>query len=335
MSMNERKFMIITRTPFRISFAGGGSDLESFYSKHEGCVLSAAINKYMYIMLHPSFEENTTAIKYSKTEIVHDINLIQHPIVKQVLLDYGIKGIEIASMADIPSGTGLASSSAFTVGLLHAANVYKGKFKSQQDLAEEACLVEINELGEPIGKQDQYGCALGGIKFIRFMQDGHVEVTPILLSKKCIEQLHKNLLMFYVGGVHNANEILTMQSKNVSKKDKFDNLIKMTELAKQLREALLSEKLDNFGQILNIGWRLKRELAEGITNPVIDKYYGIAIDNGAIGGKLLGAGGAGFLLFYCEENKQEHLRSALNDLTELCFDFDYAGTSIAYVGNRN
>ena len=327
--------MIITRTPFRISFAGGGSDLASFYTRHEGCVLSASINKYMYIIAHPSFDSNTTAVKYSKTEIVDDVHKIQHPIVRQTLQDYGVRGVEITSVADIPSGTGLASSSAFTVGLLHTLNAYTGKFKSQEELAAEACDVEINKLGEPIGKQDQYGCAVGGLKFIRFMSNGHVEVEPLLLSADCLQKLKQNLLMFYVGGEHDAGEILKQQSKNVSQETKFQNLVKMTELAKELRAALLEEKIDSFGEILHKGWLLKRELASGISNPSIDKFYNIAIENGALGGKLLGAGGAGFLLFYCEKEKQTRLRSALNMLTELYFDFDYAGTSIAYVGNRN
>ena len=327
--------MIIARTPFRISFAGGGSDLASFYTRHEGCVLSASINKYMYIIAHPSFNEATTAVKYSKTEIVDDVRKIQHPIVRQTLLDYGVSGVEITSVADIPSGTGLASSSAFTVGLLHAIGAYTGKFRSQEELAEEACDMEINKLGEPIGKQDQYGCAVGGLKFIRFMSNGHVEVEPLLLSRECLDKLHENLLMFYIGGEHDAGEILKQQSKNVTQEAKFQNLVKMTELAHELRETLLKERIDSFGEILHKGWLLKRELASGISNPAIDKYYDLAMQNGALGGKLLGAGGAGFLLFYCEKEKQPRLRSALNQLNELKFDFDYAGTSIAYVGNRN
>lgn len=327
--------MIVTRTPFRISFAGGGSDLASFYEKHEGCVLSAAINKYMHIIIHPSFDAKKTAVKYSRTEIVTDIRELKHPIVKQVLLDNDLTGVEIASIADIPSGTGLASSSAFTVGLLHAVNAYKGHFMSQEDLAKYACNIEINKLGEPIGKQDQYGCAIGGLKFIKFKTNGFVEVEPLLLSNETINKLRKNLLMFYIGGVHDANEILKVQSKNVSREDKFNNLVKMTELAYDLKDSLQAGDVDSFGSILHKGWILKREMANGISNPNIDKYYDIAINGGASGGKLLGAGGAGFLLFYCEQDKQDRLRSALNDLPELSFDFDMTGTTVAYVGNKN
>ncbi|EEV21083.1 GHMP kinase, N-terminal domain protein [Treponema vincentii ATCC 35580] len=177
--------MIITRTPFRVSFAGGGSDLKEFYSQHTGCVLSTSINKYMYITVHPSFSRYETAIKYSQTEIVKNIRDIRHPIVRQLLLDYQLAGLEISSTADVPSGTGLSTSSAFTVGLIHALNTFVGNFSSQEDIAVRACRLEIDELGEPIGKQDQYGCAIGGIKFIRFLRDETVDVQPILLTQKC------------------------------------------------------------------------------------------------------------------------------------------------------
>ena len=187
--------MIITRTPFRISFAGGGSDLPAFYERHEGCVLSASINKYMYIVVHPAFNRDTTTIKYMQTETVGNVRDIRHPIAKQVLLDYNLSGVEIASIADVPSGTGLASSSAYTVGIIHAVSAFCGKYRSQEKIAHDACEVEIDKLGEPIGKQDQYGCAVGGIKFIRFMSNGDVDVEPVILSKKCENELNSNLLM--------------------------------------------------------------------------------------------------------------------------------------------
>lgn len=326
--------MIITRTPFRISFAGGGSDLPAFYEKHEGCVLSASINKYMYITIHPAFDKDTTTIKYMKTETVKNINDIEHPIAKQILKDYSLSGVEIASIADVPAGTGLASSSAYTVGMIHAVSAFCGKYRSQERIAHDACKVEIEELGEPIGKQDQYGCAVGGLKFIRFMSNGAVDVEPILLSKKCGDKLNNNLLMFYTGKLHSASAILKEQSKNTSQTDKFNNLIRMTGLAKELREALLNESLDDFGRILNDGWLLKKEMANGITNPLVDETYEIAMKNGALGGKLLGAGGGGFLLFYCEEDKQPELRKALSHLVELPFDLDNGGTKVVYVGNK-
>lgn len=327
--------MIITRTPFRISFAGGGSDLPAFYERHEGCALSASINKYMYIVVHPAFNRDTTTIKYMQTENVSNVRDIKHPIAKQVLLDYGLEGVEVASIADIPSGTGLASSSAYTVGLIHAVSAFCGKYRSQERIAHDACEVEIEELGEPIGKQDQYGCAVGGIKFIRFMQNGEVDVEPIILSKQCGNKLSNNLLMFYTGELRSASSILKEQSKNTHQEDKFNNLVKMTELAYELREALLNENLSDFGRILNDGWQLKCKMASGITNPLIDEAYQTAMGNGASGGKLLGAGGGGFLLFYCEEEKQKRLRSALNYLVELPFDIENGGTKVVYVGNKD
>lgn len=328
--------MIITRTPFRISFAGGGSDLPAFYERHEGCVLSASINKYMYIVVHPAFNRDTTTIKYMQTENVSNVRDIKHPIAKQVLLDYKLSGVEIASIADVPSGTGLASSSAYTVGLINAISAFSGKYRSQERIAHDACEVEIEKLGEPIGKQDQYGCAVGGIKFIRFMSNGDVDVEPILLSRKCENKLNNNLLMFYTGELHSASAILEEQSKNtISYEDKFNNLIKMTELAHDLRESLIEEKLDDFGKILNDGWHLKRQMASGVTNSKIDEAYEIAIQNGALGGKLLGAGGGGFLLFYCEEEKQKRLRSSLSHLVELPFELENGGTKVVYVGNKD
>lgn len=327
--------MIITRTPFRVSFAGGGSDMATFYKKHEGAVLSTAINKYMYIMVHPTFDRKETIIKYRKTEIVDNVKKISHPIARQILMDYGVSGIEVASIADIPAGTGLASSSAYTVGLLNAMNAYTGKYRSQNWLGERACQLEIEELGEPIGKQDQFGCACEGIKFIRFLNNGEVNVTPIYLNKPFREKLEGNLLMFYTGGVRSASEILKEQSQNINESDKYNNLIKMTELAYQLKESLENEDLNSFGEILHKGWLLKKELASKITNSEIDKYYDIAIKNGATGGKLLGAGSGGFLLLYCEKEKQSRLRSALFELDELEFKFDLEGSKVIHVGVKN
>lgn len=328
--------MIITRTPFRISFAGGGSDLPSFYEKHEGCVISTSINKYMYISVHPTFNREETIIKYNKTEIVKNVNDIQHPIAKQLLLDHELNGIEIVSTADIPSGTGLSTSSAYTVGLIHALYAYQGKYCSQERIASEACDLEINKLGEPIGKQDQYGTAIGGLKFIRFLQDGSVDVEPLIIDRKVKEELNNNLLLFYTGLTHSASTILEEQSKNiVNENDKFNNLVEMTKLTYDMKDALTSGNLKSFGEILNKNWLLKQKLASSISNDTVSKYYDIAINNGALGGKLLGAGGGGFLLFYCEKENQEKLRKALSDLVELPFDMENSGTKIIYVGNKD
>lgn len=328
--------MIITRTPFRISFAGGGSDLQSFYRRHEGSVLSATINKYMYIVIHPTFNRNETVVKYSRTETVDNIRLIQHPIARQLLLDHKIDGVEIVSTADIPSGTGLSTSSAYTVGVIHALYAFQGKFCSQERIAREACELEIEKLGEPIGKQDQYGTAVGGLKFIRFLPDDSVDVEPLAMDPNVRKQLDENLLLFYTGLTHSAGDILKEQNKNViDENDKFQNLIKMTNLAYKMRDALTNGELEEFGNILNENWLLKKELATGISNGIIDHYYSKAMKNGALGGKLLGAGGGGFLLFYCDKKNQKHLRSALSDLVELPFSLENSGTKVIYIGEKD
>lgn len=328
--------MIITRTPFRISFAGGGSDLPSFYRRHEGCVLSTTINKYMYVVIHPTFNRKDTVIKYNKAETVRSVREIQHPIARQLLLDHKMEGVEIVSTADIPSGTGLSTSSAYTVGSIHALYAFQGKFCSQERIAREACELEIEKLGEPIGKQDQYGTAIGGVKLIRFLPDDTVDVEPLIITPDIRQKLDQNLLLFYTGMTHSAGEILKEQNSNViSEEDKFQNLVRMTELVYEMRTALISGHLDDFGAILNENWLLKRKLASKITNDVIDKYYQTAIDSGALGGKLLGAGGGGFLLFYCDKKYQNRLRSALSNLVELPFSLENSGTKVIYIGEKD
>ena len=325
--------MIITKTPFRVSFCGGGSDMANFYEKYGGCVLSTSINKYCYISIHPYFNENQTLLKYSENELVDSPDQIRHRIFRQVLTDMGIHGVEISSTADIPGGTGLGSSSTFTVGLLNSLNCYKGKFVSKDKLAKLACEVEIEKLGNPIGKQDQYGAALGGLNFIKFNQDGSVSHEPILMEGKTYKELQKNLLMFYTGTTRSANTILAEQTKNITSEDKARNLLKMCGLAKDMKVALENNDISSFGKILDEGWQLKKELASGIANQAIDEAYEIAMKNGALGGKLLGAGGGGFLLFYCEEEKQDQLKKAIG-LRELDFSFERDGTSVIYIGDK-
>ena len=325
--------MIITKTPFRVSFCGGGSDMANFYEKYGGCVLSTSINKYCYISIHPYFNENQTLLKYSENELVDEISQIKHKIFRQVLGDMNVHGVEITSTADIPGGTGLGSSSTFTVGLLNTLNCYNGKFVSKNKLAALACEVEIEKLGNPIGKQDQYGAALGGLNFIKFNQDGSVSHEPIMMEGKTYKKLQKNLLMFYTGTTRSANTILAEQTKNITSEDKAKNLLKMCGLAKDMKSALESNDISSFGKILDEGWQLKKDLASGIANPAIDEAYEIAMKNGALGGKLLGAGGGGFLLFYCEEEKQEQLKKAIG-LKELDFSFERDGTSVIYIGDK-
>lgn len=325
--------MIITKTPFRISFAGGGSDMADFYREHGGCVLSTSINRYMYISLHPYFDNRKTALKYSKTEIVDDLHDIDHSIFRCVLTDMDIQGVEISSTADVPSGTGLGSSSSFTVGLLHTLYCYKGKYVSKTKLAEEACNVEINKLGNPIGKQDQYAAACGGLNFISFHQDDTVSVEPLITRGETLQQLQDNLMMFYTGITHDANAILAEQKKNISSADKTRNLIQMCQLARDMKCSLENNELSDFGKILNEGWMRKKELAGGISSPKIDELYDIAMKNGALGGKLLGAGGGGFLLFYCPKEQQERLKNQLR-LKPFNFRFEHDGSSVVHIGDK-
>ena len=307
--------------------------MSAFYEKYGGCVLSTSINKYMYISIHPYFDPGQTLLKYSENELVNDIKDIKHKIFRQVLNDLEIEGVEISSTADVPGGTGLGSSSTFTVGLLNTLYAYKGKFASKGKLAKEACEIEIDRLGAPIGKQDQYAAAYGGLNFIRFNQDGTTSVTPIMMQAETYKRLQKNLLMFYTGTTRSANSILSEQKKNISADDKNENLRRMCSLAEDMKLSLENNDLADFGQILHQSWELKRTLASGISSPDIDRAYEVAMNSGALGGKLLGAGGGGFLLFYCEEDKQEELRRNIG-LREFDFRFDRDGTSMVYIGDK-
>ena len=325
--------MIITKTPFRISFCGGGSDIADFYREYGGCVLSTSINRYMYMTIHPYFDENKTALKYSQNEIVENIKDIKHSIFRCVLNDKQISGVEISSTADVPSGTGLGSSSAFTVGLLHTLACYKGKYISKGKLAEEACEVEIEKLGAPIGKQDQYAVSFGGLNFISFHKDDTVSVEPVIAKGETIRSLQENIVMFYTGLTHDANQILSEQKQSLKKRDKTKNLIRMCELAKDLKISLEQNELKDFGDILNESWIKKRELAVSISNPLIDEMYECAMQSGALGGKLLGAGGGGFLLFYCPRERQTLLKEKLR-LKPFDFRFEHDGTSVVYIGDK-
>ena len=325
--------MIITKTPFRISFCGGGSDIADFYKKYGGCVLSTSINRYMYLTIHPYFDESKSALRYSRIEIIKEISEINHSIFHQVLEDMNIHGVEISSTADVPSGTGLGSSSSFTVGLLHALYCYQGKYVSKERLANEACQVEIEKLGNPIGKQDQYAAAYGGLNFIEFNKDDTVTVSPIIMKNETKKVLKENLIMFYTGITHDANKILAEQKKNIIHKDKTKNLLDMCNLARSMKSSLEENEISDFGKIMNEGWVKKRELARGVSNSRIDELYESAINNGAIGGKLLGAGGGGFLLFYCEKNRQKKLVEALR-LKRFDFEFEQDGSSVVHIGNK-
>ena len=252
-----------------------------------------------------------------------------------VLKQFHVKGaMEISSSADVPSGTGLGSSSSYTVGLLHNMYVKSGMYATKETLADKACDIEINKLGEPIGKQDQYAAAFGGLNVIKFNTSGEVNVEPIHIRKSTNKQLQRNLMMFYVSNQRRASSILSEQKTNMDQSDKFENLKKMVELVMPLRDSLYSDDLEEFGAIMHKNWKLKQSLASGITNPMINDIYDKALQNGASGGKLLGAGAGGFLMFYCDESKHERLRSALAPYREMKFKFDNEGSKIIYVGDE-
>ncbi|MBT9133258.1 MAG: D-glycero-alpha-D-manno-heptose 7-phosphate kinase [Firmicutes bacterium] len=324
--------MIITRTPFRISFVGGGTDLPDFYRLEPGAVVSTAINKYMYVIVNKRFTDAIRVSYYSKTEIVDSVDEIRHPLVREVLKLVGItRGIEIASIADVHAGAGLGSSSSFTVGLLNALYAYKGILKSAEELAKEACHIEIDILGEPIGKQDQYIAAYGGFRYIQFNSDETVLTEPIIWSKANKEELAQNLLVLYTGDVREASSILREQKENTRQGNKVDLLKKLRDMAFELKGLLNNNASpDILGEFLHKGWMLKKQLASSISNNKIDEYYEKARSAGVLGGKILGAGGGGFLLLYCPKEKQPQVKEALNH-RELDFSFEPEGSKIIYV----
>ena len=326
--------MIITRTPFRISFVGGGSDLRDFYSKTPGAVLSTSINKYMYISSHKYFEEDKIRAKYSQTETVQNIEELKHEIIREALKLVNIRGgVEVSSIADIPSGTGMGSSSSFTVGLLHNLYVIKRQYASKEMLAQEACRMEIDILKEPIGKQDQYAAAFGGLNIFRFNANETVTVEPLYLKQDVYKQLEENLILFYIGNERKASEILIEQKNNIGETDKFAILKEMVNLVDALKDVLYKGELDEFGKLLHQNWLLKQKLASKISNSYIENLYQLGLKNGASGGKLLGAGGGGFMLFYCSKEMQENLIKAM-PVRHFEFKFDTEGTKLIYFGDE-
>lgn len=322
--------MIITRTPFRISFVGGGSDLEAFYSKSPGAVLSTTINQYMYISSHNFFDRDKIRVKYSQTETVDRASNIQHPILRTILSKFNLTGIELSSIADVPSGTGMGSSSSFTVGVLHNIYTVLGIDVSKEQLAQEACEIEIDILKEPIGKQDQYAAAYGGLNIFRFNSDGTVTTEPIKLDSESLVALEKNLVMFYIGNQRKASDILAEQKKNTGEEDTFKTLQQMVCLVDELKSCLQQGTIDEMGKILHENWVLKQQLASAISNPEINHIYQTALENGATGGKLLGAGGGGFMLFYCKPEHQTRLKKALQKLQHFEFAFEQDGSKVIY-----
>jgi D-glycero-alpha-D-manno-heptose-7-phosphate kinase len=324
--------VIITRTPFRVSFVGGGTDLPDFYRVEPGAVVSTAINKYMYIVVNKRFDD-TIRISYSKTEIAKDVEQIQHPIVREALKLTGVtRGIEVVSIADVPAGAGLGSSSSFTVGLLNALYAYKEVLKSAEELAREACHIEIDIVGEPIGKQDQYIAAYGGLRYIQFNPDETVFTEPVIYASQSRDELSQNLLLFYSGETRAAGSILMKQKANMRQGDKFELLRGMRDMAAELKNHLNNHSSpDILGRFLHRGWLLKKQLSDGISNDRIDEYYAKAIKAGALGGKILGAGGGGFLLLYCPKENQAMVQQALSDLPLTRLLLEPEGSKIIYV----
>ncbi|MCL4457666.1 MAG: GHMP kinase [Nitrospirae bacterium] len=324
--------MIISRTPMRISFAGGGSDLSAYYNKGYGAVISTAIDKYIYITVNKKFDD-LIRVSYSQTELVESVDKIQHNIIREALKIVGIeKGIEVIYMGDIPlgsAGIGLGSSSSLAVGVLNALYAYKGQHVSAHRLAEEACKIEIDILGHPIGKQDQFIAAYGGLNFIQFNQDESVYVDPIICKNGTKTALNENLLLFYTGIERYSSEILEEQKQNTKYNLAF--LDKMVKLAEEAKKCLIKNELHTFGEILHEGWLYKKKLAGGISSSRIDEYYEKALKAGAVGGKILGAGGGGFLLFYCPEDRQDNVREELTSLKETPFVFEPQGSKIIYI----
>jgi len=322
--------MVISQTPLRVSFAGGGTDLAAYYKQHDGAVTSTAINKHITVVVNERFDDSIR-VSYSKTEIVDKVDDIKHELVREAMKKTGVlSGVEITTIADVPSrGTGLGSSSSLTVGLLNALYAFSGEPKSRETLAKEACEIEINILGAPIGKQDQYIAAYGGLQHIRFNRDGSVFVDPIICEKNTKRDLSKNLMMFYTGLTRKADEILKEQRANTEQR--LQHLDTLKKLASDLRDELNHNNHDTVGETLHQGWLIKKELASTITNPAIDEMYEKARGAGAIGGKILGAGGGGFLLVCAKPEDHWNIRQAMKDHRELVFDMEPQGTKIIYV----
>jgi D-glycero-alpha-D-manno-heptose-7-phosphate kinase len=321
--------MIIARSPLRISLGGGGTDLPSYYREYGGFVISAAIDKYVYITLHETFVDYLI-VKYSQTEKVSSVDELKHPLIREALKLTGtsVNGLEIASMSDIPAGSGLGSSGSFTTALLYALHALKREVVSKQTLAEMACHIEIDLLGEPVGKQDQFIASYGGITCFGFEAAGPVGVTPLKMDAMTLHNLEDNLILYFTGYMRSASEILRDQDIRSKQRDPgmIENLHTVKQLGYDSKEALEAGDLRAFARIMDIHWENKKKRTVGMSNSCIDEYYELAKSNGSLGGKLIGAGGGGFLMFYTEDKTR--LRRAMHDagLREVRFHFDFEGT---------
>jgi D-glycero-alpha-D-manno-heptose-7-phosphate kinase len=326
--------MIITRTPFRVTLGGGGTDLPSFYQEHGGFIMAVAIDKYMYLNVNTPILDDIIRVQYSKTEIVSHAKDVQHTLVREALGLFQIEnGIEIVSMADIPAGTGLGSSSCYLVGLLNAMHTLTRTPVSTQELAEEACCIELERLQKPIGKQDQYMAAFGALTVLEIAKDGKVKVSHPALSTELVDVLESNMLLFYTGAARDAVTILQQQDGATKNKDKvvLGSLHEIKDIGLEINDAIVKGNLRRFGELLDVHWQMKKRLSGGISNRDIDEWYRLAKQHGAIGGKICGAGGGGFLMLYCDEDKHR-LREAMRraGLRELNFRFEFEGSKVVF-----
>jgi D-glycero-alpha-D-manno-heptose-7-phosphate kinase len=323
--------MIITRSPLRISLGGGGTDLPSYYRNHGGFLIAAAIDKYVYITVHRRFVDGFL-LKYSSLEEVGSIDEIRHPIIREALKIAGVqeRNLEIASMADIPAGTGLGSSGSFTTALLKALHALRKNLVHRSELAEQACCIEIEKLSEPVGKQDQYISAYGGITCFEFLRDGRVQASPLNIPEETLLELEENLLLFFTGYARSASEILQEQHHKSMQSEPamLENLHFVKELGRESQRTLESNNLREFARLMDVHWQRKKERSASMTNDFINASYDVALANGALGGKVIGAGGGGFLMFYAEDKAR--LRHAMRErgLTEVRFRFEPEGTKI-------
>jgi D-glycero-alpha-D-manno-heptose-7-phosphate kinase len=320
--------MIIVQTPLRISLFGGGTDFAAYYRRAGGCVLTTAIDKYIFLTIKPRFDDKIR-VGYTRTEIVDQVDEVQHELIREALRKTKMHpGVEITTMGDIPAGSGLSSSSAVTVGALHAMYAFQNELAPAERLAQEACEVEIQILGKPIGKQDQYIATYGGFRFIEFHPDERVTCENLALPPRIMQRLNENLLLFYTGVNRQSETILAEQEQNIGRH--VEILDAMKQLALRARDTLCAGDIDAVGRLLGESWMLKKQLASQISNPEIERIYQSALEAGALGGKISGAGGGGFLLLYCPPGQHESVRTALGQLKELPFRFEPDGTKVIF-----
>lgn len=324
--------MIIVQTPLRVSFLGGGTDFEDFYLNHGGAVLSTAIDKYAFVVMKERFDD-MIYVNYSKKEIVSNVDDLEHELVREAMKMAGVeKGVEISTFVDVREGTGLGSSSSITVGLLQSLYAYKGEAETAGTLARQACQIEVDILGKPMGRQDQYIAAYGNMRFITFSGEG-ISAEKVVLSKEGKTKLSERLMLFFTKRTRRSGEILAEQKANIA--DRVEVLKEMTKLAYQGREAITRETFDELGEMLHKGWQLKRQLASKISNSDLDEMYQAALNSGAVGGKITGAGGGGFLLLYAPAQRRDDIRSALWGLEEIPLRFEADGTKVIFDYRRS